>query len=476
MECNSILSSIHAMPLVEGPIPITAESYPFCDMMHSRVPLDVTKYDYIEEEYFVSGKANIYDDEDGELKVFNSDINYKTRVIVRKPKSKEKFSGRVYFDILNATQNYDIEDLWHRIYLWCMENGHGYIGITSKPINVQSLKNFDYKRYASLDWGSSESVPQPAPFINGSIPGTEEGLIWDMLGQVAEYIRNGENVIFDGCKVEYLCLTGQSQSGSYINTFVQYFDKYVNGEDKKTFDSYLNIVGVPLGRELRQKELGMDKNMGKRGAVKSSVPFIMISSEGDLTLFKDRGSGILPTNCDDEYKCRYYEVSGSPHTDVDCPILSADSEIEKAGRIPQPMNDKIRETLNFFPLACYINGFLEKLYIWSTNGEAPDIIEPIERDSDGKLVRDKFGNAVGGFRSPYLDIPAGTYDGYSPVDGISGTFSKFSSEQMKDLYGSKAEYMKLFKDSLLMQIKDGFLYSGDAKRMYEDMDSRINDF
>ena len=53
MECNSILSSIHAMPLVEGPIPITAESYPFCDMMHSRVPLDVTKYDYIEEEYYI---------------------------------------------------------------------------------------------------------------------------------------------------------------------------------------------------------------------------------------------------------------------------------------------------------------------------------------------------------------------------------------------------------------------------------------
>ena len=150
------------------------------------------------------------------------------------------------------------------------------------------------------------------------------------LGRWRNISENGENVIFDGCKVEYLCLTGQSQSGSYINTFVQYFDKYVNGEDKKTFDSYLNIVGVPLGRESRQKELGMDKNMGERGAVKSSVPFIMISSEGDLTLFKDRGSGILPTNCDDEYKCRYYEVSGSPHTDVDCPILSADSEIEKS--------------------------------------------------------------------------------------------------------------------------------------------------
>ena len=110
MECNSILSSIHAMPLVEGPIPITAESYPFCDMMHSRVPLDVTKYDYIEEEYSFQEKP-IYDAEDGELKAFNSDINYKTRVIVRKPKSKEKFSRRVYFDILNATQNYDIEDL-----------------------------------------------------------------------------------------------------------------------------------------------------------------------------------------------------------------------------------------------------------------------------------------------------------------------------------------------------------------------------
>ena len=51
---------------------------------------------------------------------------------------------------------YDIEDLWHRIYLWCMEKGHAYVGITSKPVNVLSLKNFDYDRYGDLNWSNKQ--------------------------------------------------------------------------------------------------------------------------------------------------------------------------------------------------------------------------------------------------------------------------------------------------------------------------------
>ena len=58
---DEIKKSFSSIPQVEGPIPVTETSYPFCAMKHSRVPLDVADYHYIEEEYFISGHANVYD-------------------------------------------------------------------------------------------------------------------------------------------------------------------------------------------------------------------------------------------------------------------------------------------------------------------------------------------------------------------------------------------------------------------------------
>jgi len=103
--------------LVEGPIEVTEDSYPFDSMKHCRVPYDLGDLGYCEEEYFISGYANVYDDDGcGNIVIKKSGLPYKTRVLVRKPLEKEKFSGRVYLDILNATNGYDHEDLWTRIY------------------------------------------------------------------------------------------------------------------------------------------------------------------------------------------------------------------------------------------------------------------------------------------------------------------------------------------------------------------------
>lgn len=147
-----IKESFANIPSIEGPIKVTEKSHPFCAMEYSRTPLKLEEYGYLEEEYFLTGHANIYDtDETDEVVVFKQNLPYKTRILVRRPQDCRKYSGRVYVDIMNATQGYDIEDLWHRNYLWCMENGHAYVGITSKPVNVLALKNFDYDRYRTLN-------------------------------------------------------------------------------------------------------------------------------------------------------------------------------------------------------------------------------------------------------------------------------------------------------------------------------------
>jgi hypothetical protein len=179
-----IMCSVGKLPKVEGPIPVSETSHSFCAMKYSRCKLDLTAYGYLEEEYFLSGTANVYDeDQTGNMFLRHEVLPYKNRILVRRPADPKKFSGRIYIDILNATNNFDIEDLWLRSYLWILENGHGYIGVTSKPVCVMSLKYFDYARYAGLNWPSAEPAPQPAvPHpVCASIHGTEEGLIWDIL-------------------------------------------------------------------------------------------------------------------------------------------------------------------------------------------------------------------------------------------------------------------------------------------------------
>ena len=74
------------MPHVDGPIPVTSDSRMFMSSLDSQTPLNLPAYGYMEQEYFVSGAANVYDwDSDGAVTVRDSDAPYTTRIVVRRP-------------------------------------------------------------------------------------------------------------------------------------------------------------------------------------------------------------------------------------------------------------------------------------------------------------------------------------------------------------------------------------------------------
>ena len=49
------------IPKLTGPIPVTADSFPFLAANRVFQPLDLQKAGYVEEEFIVSGTANVYD-------------------------------------------------------------------------------------------------------------------------------------------------------------------------------------------------------------------------------------------------------------------------------------------------------------------------------------------------------------------------------------------------------------------------------
>src|ERR1700704_3110065 len=80
------------VPKFTGPIPVTADSYPFLAADHNMVPFDLAKYGYVEQEFIVSGNANVYDwAADGSLTVKTEKAPYGARILVRRPANAARF-------------------------------------------------------------------------------------------------------------------------------------------------------------------------------------------------------------------------------------------------------------------------------------------------------------------------------------------------------------------------------------------------
>ena len=476
---EQIFHSITMEPNIEGPITVTEQSYPFCSMAHTREPLDLKKYGYVEEEYFLSGNVNLYQEDGDSMYVKEKNLPYKNRIMIRKPENKENFSGRVFIDIYNASNGYDIEDVWRRSYQYFLENGHIYIGITSKPINVWSLKNYDYERYKSLDWSAVKNIPQPTIVKESmSIPGTEEGLFWDMLSQLAVLIRKEKADFLKDYTVDYLYLTGQSQSGIYLNTYIYYFNDFLKNKDEEPlFDGYLNVVGAGVMRALNQQEDEKEMFAVRTSKIsKMDVPFINISSQGDLELFEAMSPNTVPLNADNlsDNKIRHYEVASSPHTDPASVMIPANSEISKTKNPPKILDSEYNYTVNDLKLDYYVNSALEFLHEWAANDIKPPAGKLIEKDAAGNVLMDEHGNAKGGLRSPYVDVPIATYyanakadkDEVNPTVGnVNGSMKLFSKDKFLKLYGTKENYLEQFNHAVENQIKEGFILMEDGKRM-----------
>ena len=141
-------------------ISVTKESYPFA-MAAEKCEFD--KIGYIEDEYFMSGTANVYD-EDGDNKPvpIYMDAPYTTRLLIRRPANIKRFSGNVVIEILNASAMIDIDRMWVNSWKFFTRNGDIFIGITSKGHVVDSLKRFDIERYRDISW-DNPMPERPAP-------------------------------------------------------------------------------------------------------------------------------------------------------------------------------------------------------------------------------------------------------------------------------------------------------------------------
>jgi hypothetical protein len=460
------------VPKVTGPIPVTADSYPFLAANKSTPAFDLSKAGYVEEEYIVSGNANVYDwAADGSLNVKTPNAPYGTRILVRRPSNPARFSGTVIVEPLMPARRFDWPMMWGFSHEYIMDHGDAWVGVTP-PANADGLKKFNPTRYAAVSFAN----PAPgAPCGNAAAPANEEGLRWDMLSQVGALLKsNLPGRPLAGSRVQYLFMTAQGADvATYANVVHGNLD---NG--KPIYDGYLLKAAFTMTR-LNQCAPNPAANDPRQPIKNVGVPVIEVAAQGEIiggTYASRRADSDEPND-----RLRLYEVAAAGHIDkwAYFGFPSLQDQIAAVGSaqgtVEWPFNAKCDPEIPLMDpsLISYVfNSSFANLDAWVRKGTPAPRAPRVELKDAGtpqaSVVMDKLGHGAGGVRTPQIEVPDALYFTSSPGPGTCremGHKTLFNAAKITELYGSPKEYASKFTETLNRLVKERWLTEGDAKRL-----------
>ena len=467
-----------SVPHVDGPIPVTSDSRMFMSSLDSQTPLNLPAYGYMEQEYFVSGAANVYDwDSDGAVTVRDSDAPYTTRIVVRRPIDPRRFSGTVWVDMLSPARGYDFPEQWGYTNYYMMDHGDVSVGITMFPVTIRALRKFDPKRYGTMTMANPEHRLKPCPAATNYDYEMEPGLRWDIVSQVGALLKsNVPSRPLAELKVERLFL--YAQTGGDLQTYIPAFHSLARLKGgKPIWDGYFMKDG---GGPTSINQCGQRPPVGdaRRMVRNIGVPVIRL-------LVEDMVLGIYdarrPDSDEPNDRYRLYEVPGATHSDGTSvfnwlPSLKTLQELNSEVVTPFwpfAFSCTPRVGLSDFPVHYIVSGAMHNLDEWVKRGNPPpkaDRIEVVNGGTpSGAIARDQFGNARGGLRSPYVDVPAATYyEDFKDCRNM-GYAIPFEWSKMKDLYGTAENYHAKFNAAVDKMVSGRWVEPKYAARMKAGM-------
>jgi len=378
---------------------------------------DLARARYVAKEYFVSGIAQ------GQP--------YTTRLLVRRPSDYRKFSGIVVAEPMHPTGN---DWMFYFMYNHLMSQGHVAVEITTG--SLQLFKEANAARYKELEIAANQAN--------------------EILAQVGLLLKDERpDGPLEGLGLRKMILSGSSASAAAVLNYLPAHMLYRAQEMKPIFDGFLPT-----------------SNGGNNPIMKVDVPVVHMPTMTEVVAGAANGNRYRRPDGDaagDQF--RIYEVAGMAHIDSRyTPIYT-----------PNPCMHPV----SLFPHGMGLAAGLERLIQWVDKGKAPPRAEYITVDNntanDGSvLALDANGNAKGGVRNPFVDVPAFRYvapnepasppipnpspvvSGQGPGGaqlfcGIAGYQMPLSAEQMKALYKSKKDYENKVEQRTNSLIKDGWI-------------------
>ena len=127
---------------------------------------------------------------------------------------------------------------------------------------------------------------------------------------------------------------------------------------------------------------------------------------------------------------------------------------------------------NTYPFSNVANGAFADLTRWVDEGVPPPHAPGIEVAGTGSIARDGFGNALGGLRTPFVDVPTATYTttdtvshrtAFSGFCVLYGYNTPFSRTTLESLYRNHGQYVDRVAQESDRLVREGFWLRPDAQ-------------
>jgi hypothetical protein len=382
------------VPSVQGPVAVTAASQPYAPAL-----LPVLPPGWVDQEFFLSCAS--------------PQITYRTSVDVRRPANAHRASGIAVVEPLHSGGIFGVLTN-SQPYLVAHRDVH--VGVAANADVVERLvKSADPARYATLNVPTSNDAEN------------------EILAGVGAVLHQQHNPLLPGIRVTDSILGGWSQTSVQVRDFIASPSARATVNQRRVYDGYFPAqpaVGTAGGAKL-----GPIPDVG--------VPVIEVQGEREL-LVTLQIYGSVGYRQPDSATYRLYEVPGLSHINYepDDPVSAYARSLKcdwPPGASPSTFNQS-----QVWDMA------LDNLVSWVSHGIPAPHAPRIELESDGRtVVRDANGNALGGVRSVFVDVPTATIVPTSLAPGgvvanpcaYVGYQLDFSHAKLEQLYRNHAGYV-----------------------------------
>ena len=447
-------------PSIEGPI--TNPGTPFV----AATTFDLAQVGYEEAEYFISGTARAYVNSaplgtDGRWSVTTGETAaYKTRILVYRPTNPKTFRGTVVVEWLNVSGGVDAAPDWVQGHVELLREGVAWVGVSTQIVGVEGGP--------TLLGLMSQPLKVVNPARYGSLHHPGDSFSYDIFSQAGQAIRtpSGPNPL-GTLKAKRVIAIGESQSASRMVNYVNAIHPVAH-----IYDGFLihsrGSFGAALS-EAPQPAIIPPGSTAIRADV--NVPVFTVETETDLTLL-----GYFRARQDDARHFRLWEVAGTAHYDtyglgVGTTDVGTSPDIAAVVIMTDAAGGMIHcnTPVNSGPLHYVLNAALNKLIRWVRTGKAPKSAPRLDVSAGPPITiqRDQHGNALGGIRTPWVDVPIATFTGQQSGGSILclifGTTTPFDAPTLAALYPTHKAFTSAYDKALKRAVKRGWIRPPDAR-------------
>jgi Alpha/beta hydrolase domain len=396
---------------------------------------------YVENEYFASGTATAFNPvstpANGKWSIKPATTAaYKTRILVRRPKSAAAFNGTVVVEWMNVSAGESAPD-WTYLNPKLMKDGYAYVAVSTQAQAVDGG--------TALLGSASSGLAGSDPARYGTLhhPGDQYSL--DMFAQIARAVRANTFSVLGPLRPKRMVAVGESQSAFYLTTFADAIQPLTHSFDG-IFIHSRGGSSAPLNGAVSPGAISGALHI----RTDLSVPVFMFETQTDLIEL-----GYAPAQQPNTARIRTWEVAGTSH---------ADNYIVGGAAASLGCTSPINSGPQHIVAQAAFTAFMK----WVTNGTPPPSPAPFKLSSTNPavLALDKNGNVIGGVRTPAVDVPVSTLSGAAPAGSstlcsLFGSTTPFTTAQLTSLYQTNAHYLTLYKANLNKAVAKKYVLPAD---------------